>query len=143
MTKRKQPRRRYGTTPNGSASLTPESLLQISMKQAVVASGIIAAAGIGYAYLAMGQATQGDALRAISTKLETSTKVAFEKVQEDTASRAKIREDFMLNQQRMTEVLGKLDTRLAVQETNQKMTNDQLGKIVDLLQRPTTAVPRQ
>ena len=116
-------------------SITPESGLRISIKQGIVIIGVTLLAGSGYGVLMWNQAAQGTSIEAINKKLEIGTKLTADRVQEDTAARTKIREDFMSNQQKMTEVLGKLDTRLAVAETNQKATNDQLGKIVDLLQR--------
>ncbi len=65
---------------------------------------------------------------------------------EQGATEAKAREDarkvFLDNQIKTTEVLGKLDTRLAVSETKQEVTNQTLSKIADELSRLTTTSPR-
>lgn len=118
-----------------SPAITPASAVTITLKQAMVAAAIILAAGGAYGSIVWTQSLQSDDIRTIKTKLESSAKLSSDKAQEEVGARNKIREDFMANQQKMTEVLGKLDTRLAVAEANQKATNDQLGKIVDLLQR--------
>ena len=124
---------RYSFPDNGS--LTPESGFRITLKQGLAIIAVSLVAGSGYGGLLWNQLVQGASIESINKKLEIGTKLTADRVQEDSAARIKIREDFMTNQQKMTEVLGKLDTRLAVAETNQKATNDQLGKIVDLLQR--------
>lgn len=140
MPVRPRSRQHYSVPVVESQPLTPESGLRVTLKQAIVGVVAVSLTASGYAYLVWNQSSQGTKIEKLTAKLETAAKVTTDKAQEDATSRVKIREDFMANQQKMTEVLGKLDTRLAVAENNQKAANDQLGKIVDLLQRPP-AVP--
>ncbi len=62
--------------------------------------------------------------------------------EDDTAARAKIRDEFLAAQMKTSDGIGKLDTRLAVAETNQKIANDTLSKIADTLTKITTMPPR-
>lgn len=117
------------------APLTPESGLRITLKQALFAVGVVLAGGGAYFSIVWTQSSTTTDIKRLETAVQLATRLTTDKAQEDTAARAKIRDDFIANQQKMAEVLAKLDTRLAVAETNQKSTIDQLGKIVDLLQR--------
>jgi hypothetical protein len=72
--------------------------------------------------------------------LATVNKLVIDKTAEDTAARSKIRDDFLASQVKTAEGIAKLDTRLAVAETNQKTANDTLSKIADTLQK-ITAIP--
>ena len=65
-------------------------------------------------------------------------KTVIDKTQEDATARAKIRDDFLASQMKTADGIAKLDTRLAVAETNQKIANDTLSKISDTLQKITT-----
>lgn len=55
--------------------------------------------------------------------------------EEEKKAREKVRDEFISNQQKTAEGIAKLDTRLAVAETQQATMNQQLGKVVDLLQQ--------
>jgi predicted nucleic acid-binding Zn-ribbon protein len=70
--------------------------------------------------------------------IDKVNKIVAEKASTDDAARNKIRDDLLANQVRTAEGISKLDTRLAVAETNQKTANDTLQKIADTLQRITT-----
>jgi hypothetical protein len=89
---------------------------------------------IGFYYTTNSTLTRyGDDIKTIKTTVDT-------KVEADTAARAKIRDDFLASQIKTAEGIAKLDTRLAVAETNQKIANDTLSKIADTLQK-ATAMP--
>ncbi len=70
--------------------------------------------------------------------LSRVNKAVIEKAEVDDHARAKIRDEFLASQIKTAEGIAKLDTRLAVAETNQKTANDTLGKIADTLQKITT-----
>ena len=96
---------------------------------------------IGFYYTTSGTLMRyGDDIKTLNSKLETTTKVVTDKTTDDAVARAKIRDDFLASQLKTAEGIGKLDTRLAVAETNQKIANDTLNKIADSLQR-ITAIP--
>jgi len=71
----------------------------------------------------------------INDKIEISNKSVLDKTAEDAAARAKIRDEFISAQMKTADGIGKLDTRLAVAEANQKIANEQLTKISDSLQK--------
>jgi hypothetical protein len=86
----------------------------------------------GFYYVTKDQlARQGEDIKVV-------TKTVTEKTTEDALARAKIRDDFIAAQIKTNEGIAKLDTRLAVAETNQKVANDTLTKIADSLQKITT-----
>ena len=80
-----------------------------------------------------------------STLTEHSKAIAqIEKLREkDTTeaknSREKTVAQFMDYQQKTTEILGKLDTRLAISETKQDTTNQTLSKIADEIVKMNTS----
>jgi hypothetical protein len=93
-------------------------------------TGIITVAG--WYYVTSYRLDRNDiAIKAISETVVAKTK-------DDTAARDKIREEFLSAQMKTAEGIAKLDTRLAVAETNQKTANDTLSKIADTLQKITT-----
>ena len=73
-------------------------------------------------------------ITAVKNELKTATI-------DDNAQRAKIREEFLAAQTKTYEGIGKLDTRLAVAETQQKAANDTLTKIADEIARLTVLPP--
>ena len=70
--------------------------------------------------------------------IKSVTKTVTEKTNEDSAARQKIRDEFLAAQMKTTDGIAKLDTRLAVAETNQKTANDTLAKIADTLNKIAT-----
>lgn len=62
-------------------------------------------------------------------------KVVADKTNEDNVQREKVREAFLKSQDKTNDGISKLDTRLAIAETQQKIANDALAKINETLQR--------
>lgn len=83
-----------------------------------------------------------DQLERHDEAIKTITKTVTDKTAEDSTARAKIRDDFLASQIKTAEGIAKLDTRLAVAETNQKVANDTLKTIADTLQRITVIPTR-
>ena len=80
-------------------------------------------------------ATTGDRLAQHDTAIRTLIANSQSNKEEEDKAREKTRAEFMSYQQKTTEILGKLDTRLAVSETKQETANQSLQKIVDELAR--------
>lgn len=78
---------------------------------------------------------QGDEQKATAAKVEAISKQVADKTDADTSARVKIREDFLASQVKTAEGIAKLDTRLAVAETQQNIANQQLQKIADTLEK--------
>lgn len=64
--------------------------------------------------------------------------------EDEEKSREKVRNEYFSYQQKTNEILGKLDTRLAVSETKQETANQTLSKIADSLARinSLSVIPR-
>jgi hypothetical protein len=72
-------------------------------------------------------------IKQLNQKLETAGKTISDKTADDTAQREKIRDAFLSLQAKTNEGIGKLDTRLAVAEQQQKTANEALTKISETL----------
>jgi hypothetical protein len=122
-------RRNYRPAPPQATSFTLGNLTNLG---AIVATiGAIS----GFYYLTTYRLDQ------YSADISKVNKLVVEKTTVDDAARSKIRDDFLASQIKTAEGIAKLDTRLAVAETNQKAANDTLSKIADTLQRITTLPP--
>ena len=86
--------------------------------------------------------TTNSTLMRYGEDIKTVNKLVTDKTTEDSAARTKIRDDFLASQIKTAEGIAKLDTRLAVAETNQKIANDTLSKISDSLTKITTLPAR-
>lgn len=75
-------------------------------------------------------------------KVETALKDVSTSREDERKSRENVRNEFLLSQAKLVEVLGRLDTRLSVSEKQQEVTSRQLEKINDLLQSRPGAVKR-
>jgi hypothetical protein len=73
-------------------------------------------------------------------KLQIETKTTTDV---DLKAKEELRKQFLEAQNKNLEILGKLDTRLAVAETKQETANQTLSKIADELSRITSIVPRK
>ena len=92
---------------------------------------------VGWYYLTSDTLKRHD--DAIKT-IQVESKVATE---EERKARDDARKTFLDNQLKTTEVLGKLDTRLAVSETKQETANQTLKEIVQELSRISTTSSRR
>ncbi len=75
--------------------------------------------------------TTGDTLKRHDKELELLTTNA--KV--ESGAREKVRDEFLISQQKIGDNIAKLDTRLAVSETKQETANQTLQKIADELSK--------
>lgn len=81
-------------------------------------------------------------LTALKGKLEASAPAMAAKLDAEAQQRTAVRNEFMANANKTTEILGQISSRLAVSETKQEATNkaldttnQTLGKIADQLQQ--------
>lgn len=125
MTKRPAPRHYRLVKQPGFTTGNLTNLFVIPILSGIFAFG-------GFYYLTNAVLTRhGDDIAQIKTDIKQGNT-------EDAAAKAKIRDDFLAAQMKTSDGIAKLDTRLAVAETNQKAANDTLTKIADTLQRITT-----
>lgn len=76
-----------------------------------------------------------DTLKRHDSELKNIRVETKEKIDDDRRQRENARNEFLENQRKTTEILGKLDSRLAVSETKQEVANQTLSKIADELAR--------
>lgn len=86
---------------------------------------------VGWYYLT------SDTLKRHDDAIKTIQVESREQSAAEAKSREESRKTFLDNQLKTTEILGKLDTRLAVSETKQEVANQTLSKIADQLSRMT------
>lgn len=79
--------------------------------------------------------TTSSTLTRYGEDIKTLKGVVDSKVEADIAARNKIREDFLATQLKTADGIAKLDTRLAVAETNQKTQLDTLNRISETLSK--------
>jgi hypothetical protein len=121
-----------GKRHEDSSSFTLASLTNL-VAIPVVTGGI---ALIGFYYVTNSTLLRyGDDIKNINVKLESTALQISKKTEQDDAARTKIRDDFLASQLKTVEGISKLDTRLAVAETQQTVTNQQLSKIVESLNK--------
>ena len=75
----------------------------------------------------------GDTLSRHSKEIEALQTKTQKDREDETKSREKSRTEYLNYQQKTNEILGKLDTRLAISETKQETANQTLSKIADEL----------
>lgn len=71
----------------------------------------------------------------LKTEHKATTQGVGAKIDLEAQSRTAVRNEFLDNQRKTTEILGKLDSRLAVSETKQEAANQTLTRIADELTR--------
>jgi N-acyl-D-aspartate/D-glutamate deacylase len=103
----------------------------------VVQIGIIPIATVGIYYIGNYFLT-GDTLARHTQEIAKITQNAEKFQNKETEARQKLRDEYLANQSRTNEILGKLDTRLAVSETKQETANQTLRIIADQLGRITS-----
>lgn len=90
---------------------------------------------VGWYYLTSDTLRRHDeAIKTIQIEAKASNDI-------ETKSRDEARKVFLDNQLKTAEVLGQLNTRLAVSETKQEVANQTLSKIADQLSRIGTGAP--
>lgn len=104
------------------------TIVQVGLIPLITVVGIM----VGFYY------TTGDALRRHEIELGDLRKTD----DKNGRAREQIAKQFLEYQQKNNEILGKLDTRLAVSETKQEIANQTLGRIAEELARINSASPR-
>jgi len=132
VTRRRPPVRRRRSAPVVASGFSWGSLTNLFAIPIV--TGVIVMSGFYYVTNDKLGRYGADIVR-INDKIEISNKSVLDKTAEDAAARAKIRDEFIAAQMKTADGIGKLDTRLAVAEANQKIANEQLTKISDSLQK--------
>lgn len=130
MTKRRTYRRRHYAPPEVSSPFSVDRILSLTATPAI--AGLVAMVGFYFTVNATLQ-RQGDEQKTTAARVEAVTKLVEQKKTDDDASREKIREAFLASQTKTNDGIAKLDVRLAIAETNQKVANDELKKIADSL----------
>ncbi len=131
MTRKHQPVPRRRRPPRVSEGYSIGSLTNLGAIPIITAIFTVG----GFYYVTNGTLTRHtEDIVQIKTEIKQATDV-------DSAQRAKIRDEFLAAQMKTSDGIGKLDTRLAVAETQQKVANDTLSKIAESLNRITTVVP--
>jgi predicted nucleic acid-binding Zn-ribbon protein len=85
----------------------------------------------------------GEDIKSLNSKINETHSVVAAKTEDDSKARAKIRDDFLASQVKTAEGIAKLDTRLAVAETQQTTANAQLSKISDTLEKISNTFGRR
>lgn len=117
--------------PNGS-SFTAAAWLQILAVPIV--SGAIIITGFYYTTGARLSEHDNAILELKKTNVQDGLDAKKDK-EEESRAREKTRTEYLSYQQKTNDILGKLDTRLAVSETKQETANQTLQKIADQLGR--------
>ncbi len=126
-------RRRFIDRGQVRGTFTAGSLLNLFAIPFITVGSVM----IGFYY------TTGDTLRRHDEAIAAIQKDSKVVTDEDRKTRDNDRQVFLANAVKTADVLAKLDTRLAVNETKQEVANQTLNKIVDELSRITTVAPRR
>jgi hypothetical protein len=117
---------------NNGSSFTAAAWLQI-LAVPIVSGAIIIT---GFYYTTGARLSEHDAAILDIKKTNASELSDAKKDKDEEArSREKTRNEYLTYQQKTNDILGKLDTRLAVSETKQETANQTLQKIADQLSR--------
>lgn len=79
--------------------------------------------------------TTGDTIKRHELEITALQNNNKSRTEQEEKEREKIRSEYFSYQQKTNEILGKLDTRLAVSETKQETANQTLSKIAEELTR--------
>ena len=116
-------------------SLTPESGLRVTLKQALVAVGIILGAGGAWYALKLDQAETRRDVAEIRKTQEVFTAATPAALRDQDDKRAKLGEAFLASNKVIADKVGDLATAVAVQQADARATREALTKISDQLQQ--------
>jgi len=126
-------------TPSASSSWM--TMLGNNVPLTVVLSLIVGGA-VWYGTTNTGNAQRDAEIAALKNKIEQQAPAIAAKMDSEAQQRTAIRNEFMANANKTTEILGSIASRLAVSETKQEATNkaldttnSTLSKIADQLQQ--------
>ncbi len=111
--------------PHNNGGFNTATLFQVGVIPILTSIAVLG----GFYYITKDTLARHD--KEIST-IEVEAKVVHEQENKD---REKVRGQYLEYQNKTNEILGKLDTRLAVSETKQETANQTLNKIADELAR--------
>jgi len=134
MAKRTRPPR-YSVPVVEQPSITPESGLRVTLKQALVAVGVIAGAGIAYGTIKWDQAETRKNVADIKEIQKKFTEATPAALRDQDDKRAKLGEAFLASNKEIANKVGELATAVAVQQAEARATREALIKISDQLQQ--------
>lgn len=137
--RRRQPR--YSVPVVEQPSITPESGLRITLKQALVAVAVVAGvAGIGYAFKSELAETRRD-VSDIKTAQEKFTAATPAALRDQDDKRARLGEQFLASNKLIADKVGELATAVAVGQADARATQAALAKIGDKLDTLVNQMP--
>lgn len=123
--------------------LSPETGLALSLKQALFIIGALLVAGSGWAYLVMGQAATSKDVTDIKAAQTTITATATAALNAQEEKRAALGREFLASNEKIAAKVGELATAIAVQQNQQKATDEKLSKVLDQLGMVLQQTPRR
>lgn len=140
MAKRKRTPR-YSVPVVEQPSITPDSGLRITLKQALISIAVILGAGGAYGALKWDQAETRRDVADIKTAQEKFTAATPAALRDQDQKRAKLGEAFLASNKVIADKVGDLATAIAVQQANAKNTENALLKISEQLGMLTRQTP--
>lgn len=137
--RRRQPR--YSVPVVEQPSITPDSGLRITLKQALVAVSVIAGASIAYGTIKWDQAETRKDVADIKEAQKKFTEATPAALRDQDDKRAKLGEQFLASNKLIADKVGDLATAIAVQQANAKATESALIKISNQLETLTRQAP--
>ena len=111
--------------------LSPETNLALTMRQAVIIIGALLVAGSGWAYLVMGQSATSRDVGDIKSAQTAIASLTAGIVRDQDEKRTALAKEFLASNEKIASKIGDLTTLVAVQQTQQKATDEKLGKVLD------------
>lgn len=131
MAKRSQPR--YSVPVVEQPVLTPDAKIGFTVKQALVAVGIIASAVAGFGALKWDNMETRNDVAAIKKTQEAFTAQTPAALRDQDEKRSKLGEQFLASNREIASKVGELATAVAVQQADARATKDALVRISDQL----------
>jgi hypothetical protein len=128
-TVKQSPRRKS----RNSRELTADSHISLTIKQALVALGLIATIAGGYYYLVNTQSSQGHDIAEIKATVGNVTQTTEATARDQDAKREQMGKEFLASTEKIAEKVSELNTAMAVQQTTNKQMSDTLTTISNQL----------
>jgi ribosomal protein L30E len=112
-------------------SLSPETNIALSLKQVIFALAAVLVAGSGWAYLVMGQQSTSKDVGDIKAQQAVIASTTAGIVKDQDEKRAMLAKEFIASQEKIAAKIGDLTTLVAVQQNQQKTTDEKLSKVLD------------
>lgn len=134
---------RYSVPVVEQPTLTPDSGLRITLKQAVVGIGVIAAATIAYGTIKWDQAETRKDVAEIRKTQETFTASTPAALKDQDDKRTKLGDALVASNKLIADKVGDLATAVAVQQADARATQAALAKIGDQLNTLVHQLPEK